>query len=460
MKKTVMFLFAFFLAAGCPLAKQDSFAVSDTMDLLLEGLSAGDLRSYLSVRSDSVEFRSELITRHVNQSGEAVQANRISERRRFGPDGSLVEAFQEVSSPAGKNFWTLRRNSSGEWELTVNAGGTGSKRIVKSVNENCNSTIQIYRGIFGSSIKPGDTWVDTAFELISGQHIHTRTTCRQVPSEKNGFRFVFDTRSSLYDRNEVWEVDRNGHTLLREVYPFVAKRKGESGKEYRTADLFEALCIKKERLKASERVVLVIDPDILHPSVKSFYTGNGDRFTLLDQPRKCTGKVVAVSDSLKKYTVPTPTMQVTHEKIVSHANSLRGDAANSCELVGRYNRYVFEKLDKKNTATFSSALETLNAGFGDCGEHAVLLAALLRASGIPARVVLGMVYVGRKSGYYYHAWVMAFTGEWVFADPAFGIFPAATERIPLIIDDTGESSVDIVKLIGRLKIEHVKGKQG
>ena len=158
--------------------------------------------------------------------------------------------------------------------------------------------------------------------------------------------------------------------------------------------------------------------------------------------------------------MPTPTMQVTHEKIVSHANSLRGDAANSCELVGRYNRYVFEKLDKKNTATFSSALETLNAGFGDCGEHAVLLAALLRASGIPARVVLGMVYVGRKSGYYYHAWVMAFTGEWVFADPAFGIFPAATERIPLIIDDTGESSVDIVTLIGRLKIEHVKGKQG
>ena len=103
-------------------------------------------------------------------------------------------------------------------------------------------------------------------------------------------------------------------------------------------------------------------------------------------------------------------MQVTHEKIVSHANSLRGDAANSCELVGRYNRYVFEKLDKKNTATFSSALETLNAGFGDCGEHAVLLAALLRASGIPARVVLGWCMLSEKR-YYYHAWVMAFTGS-------------------------------------------------
>jgi transglutaminase-like putative cysteine protease len=112
-------------------------------------------------------------------------------------------------------------------------------------------------------------------------------------------------------------------------------------------------------------------------------------------------------------------------------------------------------LKKKNTATFSNALETLDAGFGDCGEHAVLLGALLRAAGIPARVVLGLVYVESKKAYMYHAWVMAHAGEWVFTDAALGAFPAIGNYAPLIIDDTGGGAVRIFKLLGKININYV-----
>ena len=42
---------------------------------------------------------------------------------------------------------------------------------------------------------------------------------------------------------------------------------------------------------------------------------------------------------------------------------------------------------------FATAAEVAQSREGDCTEHAVLLAALARACGIPSRVAIGLVYV-------------------------------------------------------------------
>ena len=49
--------------------------------------------------------------------------------------------------------------------------------------------------------------------------------------------------------------------------------------------------------------------------------------------------------------------------------------------------------DKHLSTAYASASETARTGSGDCTEHAVLLAAVLKARGIPARVCHGLVYV-------------------------------------------------------------------
>jgi hypothetical protein len=49
--------------------------------------------------------------------------------------------------------------------------------------------------------------------------------------------------------------------------------------------------------------------------------------------------------------------------------------------------------DKHLSTAYASASETARTGSGDCTEHAVLLAALLKARGIPSRVCHGLVYV-------------------------------------------------------------------
>lgn len=76
---------------------------------------------------------------------------------------------------------------------------------------------------------------------------------------------------------------------------------------------------------------------------------------------------------------------------------------------------------------YASALEVVNSHQGDCTEYAVLLAALARAEGIPARVVTGMVYAERYAGasrvFLPHAWVQAWIdGRWQSYDSALRRF--------------------------------------
>ncbi|MCP4836389.1 MAG: transglutaminase domain-containing protein [Phycisphaera sp.] len=71
---------------------------------------------------------------------------------------------------------------------------------------------------------------------------------------------------------------------------------------------------------------------------------------------------------------------------------------------------------------FGTASETVRARHGDCTEHAVLLAAALRANGIPSRLVSGLVWIprpGERSGaFLWHMWTQAVIEDrWLDLDP-------------------------------------------
>jgi hypothetical protein len=62
----------------------------------------------------------------------------------------------------------------------------------------------------------------------------------------------------------------------------------------------------------------------------------------------------------------------------------------------------------------------------------VLTAALLRAAGIPSRVVLGFATLGRGV-FVGHAWTEAFIGgQWIGVDAALREFPTGAERLMLM----------------------------
>lgn len=90
----------------------------------------------------------------------------------------------------------------------------------------------------------------------------------------------------------------------------------------------------------------------------------------------------------------------------------------------RLRQLVYNYIQKKSLSMgFASASQTVRNKEGDCTEHSVLLAALLRISDIPSRVAVGLVYadqfIGEQSLMGYHMWTQGYLeGKWVDLDPS------------------------------------------
>jgi transglutaminase-like putative cysteine protease len=111
---------------------------------------------------------------------------------------------------------------------------------------------------------------------------------------------------------------------------------------------------------------------------------------------------------------------------------------------------------------FASASETAKNRTGDCSEHGVLLCALLRADGIPARVASGLVYVdgfaGKRGIFGWHMWTQALIdGKWVDLDATLPIRYHAAHVLTgtsSLSDGAGMTDLlSIIQLIGNLDID-------
>ncbi len=113
-------------------------------------------------------------------------------------------------------------------------------------------------------------------------------------------------------------------------------------------------------------------------------------------------------------------------------------------------RWVYENIDKKPVVSMPNALSTLVHRQGDCNEHAMLLAALGRAAGIPAQVETGIVYM--KGRFFYHAWNRFYVeGGWITADATLGQMPADVTHIRLA-GGQPDQQLDLIPVIGRIRL--------
>ncbi len=89
--------------------------------------------------------------------------------------------------------------------------------------------------------------------------------------------------------------------------------------------------------------------------------------------------------------------------------------------VERLRRWVFDNLEKDLSTDISVASQVLARKRGDCTEHALLLTALARSQGIPARRVDGLIYMGDElQRFGWHEWTeVAIDGVWVPVDPSW-----------------------------------------
>jgi hypothetical protein len=157
---------------------------------------------------------------------------------------------------------------------------------------------------------------------------------------------------------------------------------------------------------------------------------------------------------------PNDWLQSDAPEIRKLAEQGAGDARTPHERMQRLEEFVHGYIRSKDLSVgYASALEVARNPQGDCTEHAVLLAALGRALGIPTRVVDGLAYTERYAGtehvFVPHAWVQAFVdGRWQSFDAALHGFDAG--HIALAVGD-GDPWRFFAGLdtLGRMRIDRV-----
>jgi len=159
---------------------------------------------------------------------------------------------------------------------------------------------------------------------------------------------------------------------------------------------------------------------------------------------------------------PARYVQSDDEKVVALARQAVGTTTDAEEAARRIEAFVARYIAAKTLEhAYFSAATVARMKEGDCTEHAVLVAAMCRAVGLPAQVVSGLIYVhdttgGPSRSFYPHAWNQAYVGgKWIGLDAAMGGFGPG--HIALTAGDGDiDEYFDIFPTLGNVVIEKVE----
>ncbi len=171
--------------------------------------------------------------------------------------------------------------------------------------------------------------------------------------------------------------------------------------------------------------------------------------------------VVSDQKVAAEYVVPSQFLQSDDPRIVKYAAEAVKGEKNPWKQATLMERYVYQKLRKKNFSTaLASASEVAKNLEGDCTEHAVLLAAMLRAQKIPSRVVVGLVYIQSRSSFGGHMWTEVFLdNRWIPLDGTLGKGGIGAGHIKLADSSLSEKApaplslfLPLLQAVGKLSI--------
>ncbi len=194
-----------------------------------------------------------------------------------------------------------------------------------------------------------------------------------------------------------------------------------------------------------------LDPDVLTGGRQRFHEG------VMEISREYIPSRASYSvpypdhgDGMKLFLKPEFNIESDEEEIIEKVRRISGSEKNPLVVSKRLFTWVYHNLEKRPVVSVPSALEVLETRVGDCNEHATLLTALLRASGIPARLSIGLVYARGK--FFYHAWTEAYLGKWVSMDATLNQMPVDATHIKLV-EGNLERQVEIAGLIGKIRLK-------
>lgn len=160
---------------------------------------------------------------------------------------------------------------------------------------------------------------------------------------------------------------------------------------------------------------------------------------------------------------PSSLVQSDEASIATMAREAAATETDPWRVAVRLEKHVRDNITAKNFNTaFATAAEVARSREGDCTEHAVLLVALLRARGIPARGVVGLVYIEALPGFGFHMWTEAWIADrWIPLDATLGLGGTGADRLKLASTSLSgpeafATFLTVANVLGQLKIETLR----
>lgn len=167
-----------------------------------------------------------------------------------------------------------------------------------------------------------------------------------------------------------------------------------------------------------------------------------------------------------EYLAANPMINSEDSQVVALARRATANAgADPWSKAQAITRWVADNIRDKNfETTFATASDVARDLSGDCTEHSVLTAAMCRASGIPARVAVGLVYVDELGGFGFHMWNEVYVNNrWVAVDASFR--QTEVDATHLKLNETSLEGVspyaqflDVVRVFNALSLDPIEVK--
>ena len=375
--------------------------------------------------------------RYVFGEGRTVTVERGAEREMQSPRG--MQSPREMQSPRGmQSPREMRPLPEGEWLTPRAARAHVRARQAEGAAEIRYRTLDVQSGLVAVEI------------TMTRAGIEKRTV---LGLEQELIRY--DVRNSLLPVPARELLDQDGTVIesataigLGDLVSQLATR-AEADAAHRAArfDILEGTFIESKPIDdflERRAITLVVQskegPIAALPDSGAQRVKRVDERTLRVEVDVRRGGVPSVDDEFdQRLLKPNEVIDSDSPKIVALlAQAKVPPSALPIKQADALRAFVARHVSVKNLeSAFAKASEVAATRSGDCTEHAVLLAALLRAAGIPARVASGLVYVpsvgGRAAGWGWHLWTQALVNppeakdreerEWVDFDatqPALG----------------------------------------
>ncbi len=150
---------------------------------------------------------------------------------------------------------------------------------------------------------------------------------------------------------------------------------------------------------------------------------DGHTFDLRVHPIRSPQEVAEPGKVDEQYLKSSFFLDSDHPRIRELAQRIVGDETDPWRQAQKLERWVHENMKGSTDVGFATASQVARDRTGDCRQHAMLLAALCRAAGIPSRTAVGLVYAEPEGSplLAFHMWTEVWVkGQWLMLDATRG----------------------------------------